>query len=295
MLHFRESKGRRFFILFNYIFLSLAAIICILPMIHVLSLSFSSSIAVNSRRVLFWPVEFTFQPYNFVISERPFYTSFFVTIRRVVLGVSINMLITVLAAYPISKSKKVFYKREVYVWLFLISILFSGGLIPLFIIVQMTGLIDTIWALVLPSAVPIFNIILLQNFFKRLPTEIEESALIDGASHSTILFKIFIPLSKPAIATLVLFVAVGHWNSWFDGLIFMNRPQNYPLQSYLQTVVVQRDMRLETMDDVQAFLTVNQRNSNAAKIILAMIPILLVYPFLQKYFAKGIVLGSVKE
>lgn len=293
-MKYKEPFSRRLFIVFNYFFISLTALLCVIPMIHMVSISFSSSAAVNASRVTFWPIDFTLQPYNFVVAERQFFTSFLVTVRRVLLGVSINMIITVLAAYPISKSQTVFHKRQLYIVFLLITILFSGGLIPLYIIVNMTGLIDKIWALVLPSAVPVFNIILLQNFFKSLPTEIEESAFIDGASHWTVLFRIFLPLSKPALATLVLFVAVGHWNSWFDGLIFMNRPQNFPLQSYLQTVIVNTDTRLTSLADLEFFMRVNQRNSNAAKIVLAMIPILMVYPFLQKYFAKGIVLGSVK-
>ena len=204
------------------------------------------------------------------------------------------MLLTVITAYPLSKSKRVFRFRETYVWYYLITILFGGGLIPLYIVVRNTGLIDSIWALIIPSAVPVFNIILLQNFFKELPKEIEESAFMDGAGHWTSLGRIYLPLSKPALATLVLFVAVGHWNSWFDGLIFMNKPEHYPLQSYLQTVVVQRDLRVAAARDIRDMLEVTERNSKAAQIFIAMLPILMVYPFLQKHFTKGIVLGSVK-
>lgn len=290
----KESNAHKTFMVFNYIFLFLTAIICILPMLHIIALSMSSSIPINARKVFFWPVGFTLTPYDFVLSEKMFYTSFMVTVRRVLIGTSINMILIVLAAYPISKSKRTFHAREFYVWFFLISILFSGGIIPLYIIVQMTGLIDKIWALVLPSAVPVFSVILLQNFFKGLPHEIEESALMDGASHWTVLFRIFIPLSKAALATLLLFSTVGHWNAWFDGLIYMNRPQNYPLQSYLQTVIVQRDLNITNLEDFQALMKLNLRNTNSAKIVVAMIPILMIYPFLQKYFAKGIVLGSVK-
>jgi len=136
------------------------------------------------------------------------------------------------------------------------------------------------------------NIILLQNFFKSIPDEISDAAFIDGAGHWRILFRIMIPLSTPIMATLVLFVSVGHWNSWFDGLLFMNRPQNYPLQSYLQTVVVQS--RLGLLQDLKAMDNINPENSKAAQIFLAMAPILMVYPFLQKHFTKGIILGSLK-
>jgi putative aldouronate transport system permease protein len=153
---------------------------------------------------------------------------------------------------------------------------------------------DSIWALLIPSAVPVFNVILLQNFFKTIPAEIEESAYIDGAGHWVNLIFMYLPLSTPALATLSLFVVVGHWNAWFDGLIFMNRPENYPLQSYLQTVVVQRDLKAISIKDISDIIGVSERNSKAAQIFIAMMPILLVYPFLQRYFTKGIVLGSVK-
>jgi putative aldouronate transport system permease protein len=202
------------------------------------------------------------------------------------------MLVTVLAAYPISKRRNVFRSRDFYAWYIVITMLFSGGLIPWYLVIRYTGLIDTIWALIIPYAVPAFNVIILQNFFKELPDEISESAHIDGAGHWTLLFKIMMPLSKPVIATLILFVAVGHWNSWFDGMLLMNRPENYPLQTYLQTIVVQ--INVNAINNVETIKNICQRNSQAAQIIIAMLPILCVYPFLQKYFTKGIILGSVK-
>lgn len=288
------TNGRKAFIIFNYSFLFLTALICIFPILHILAVSLSVNWAVEGGLVKLWPIGFTLKPYEFILTEPKFYNSFFVTLKRVGLGITINMLLTVLTAYPLSKSKKVFRFREAYVWYYLITILFAGGLIPLYIVVRNTGLIDTIWALIIPSAVPVYNIILLQNFFKELPKEIEESAFMDGAGHWTSLWRIYLPLSKPALATLVLFAAVGHWNSWFDGLIFMNKPEHYPLQSYLQTVVVQRDLRVAAARDIRDMLEVTERNSKAAQIFIAMLPILMVYPFLQKHFTKGIVLGSVK-
>lgn len=288
----KESVSRKAFIIFNYIFLILSAVICIFPLAHIAALSLSSNQAVNSGIVSVWPVGLNLDPYRFVIGEPKFYISFLISVERVLLGIGVSMLLTVLAAYPISKSSKTFKARDIYVWFFLITILFSGGLIPLYLVVRYARLIDTIWALVIPCAVPVFNIILLQNFFKSLPDEISESAFIDGAGHWTILFRIILPLSKPVLATLILFVAVNHWNSWFDGMLFMNRPEHYPLQTYLQTIVVQTDLRVLT--NINDIKNVSEENSKAAKIILAMLPILLVYPFLQKHFTKGIILGSVK-
>jgi putative aldouronate transport system permease protein len=203
------------------------------------------------------------------------------------------MLMTVLAAYPLSKTKRQFSARQFYVWYFMIAMMVSGGLIPNYLLISSLGLLDSVWALVLPSAVNVFNIILLMNYMKSLPDEIMESAFVDGAGHFKVLFRIVLPLCKPVLATLVLFIAVAHWNSWFDGLIYMNRVQNYPLQSYLQTIVVDINMDLvQNVDDL--LLNVTQKSSKSAQIFLAMLPILCVYPFLQKYFTSGIVMGSVK-
>jgi putative aldouronate transport system permease protein len=173
--------------------------------------------------------------------------------------------------------------------------MFNGGLIPTYIVVQKAGLTNTLWALILPQAIPVFNVILLQNFFKALPKEIEESAFMDGAGHVRTLVSLYLPLSKPVLATLTLFVAVHHWNSWFDGLIFINSPAKYPLQSYLQTVVVNPDFDMLSAQELEnLWAGVVAKNSKAATIFLAAAPIIMLYPFLQKYFIKGIVLGSVK-
>lgn len=292
MLFYKEALSRRIFILFNYIFLALVAIICIFPMLHILAVSLSSKAAVNSGAVIAWPVGFQLETYKFVMGELAFFTSFIVSVKRTVLGIVVNMLLTILAAYPLSLSKRKFSCREFYVWFFMITMLFGGGLIPGYLIVRNTGLIDSIWALIIPGAVPVFNVILLHNFFKELPDEISESAFIDGAGHWTVLLKILVPLSKAVLATLVLFVAVGHWNSWFDGMLYMNNPNKYPLQTYLQTIIVQID--LKTVTSLSDVANISQKNSKAAQIIVAMLPILIVYPFLQKYFTKGIILGSVK-
>ena len=150
------------------------------------------------------------------------------------------------------------------------------------------------WALILPGAVPVYNVIILMNFFRQLPPEIEEAAIMDGASHLQVLFKIMVPLSLPSIATLTLFCVVNHWNSWFEGLLLMNNPANYPLQSYLQTVVVNRDMSLMSTSDILTLSMVSDRTSKAAQTFVAALPVLVIYPFLQKFFTKGIVLGGVK-
>jgi putative aldouronate transport system permease protein len=204
------------------------------------------------------------------------------------------MALTILIAYPLSKEKRSFRFRNLYAWFFVITMLFNGGLIPWYMTIKTTGIIDTFWALILPGAVPVFNVILMLNFFKSLPPELDESALMDGASPWQTLWKIALPLSAPAVATLTLFCIVTHWNSWFDGLTLMNNPQNYPLQSYLQTVIINKDITLMTSLDAATLSSVSERTAKAAQAFVAALPVLMVYPFLQKYFAEGIMLGSVK-
>ncbi|UVI32026.1 carbohydrate ABC transporter permease [Paenibacillus spongiae] len=289
------TLGRRLFVSANYFVLALLSILCLVPLIHVLAVSFSSSGAATAGLVKLWPVEFTTSSYEFVLAKPAFLTSIGVTLQRVALGLTINMVLTILVAYPLSKEVRKFKFRSIYVWFFVITMLFQGGLIPLYMTVNYTGIMDTIWALVLPGAVPVFNVVLLLNFFRGLPKELEEAAFIDGAGHWTTLWRIMVPLSAPALATITLFAAVGHWNAWFDGLIFMDSPDHYPLQSYLQTVVINRDLSLVSSTDMKSLAEVNDRTAKAAQIFMGALPILLVYPFLQRFFMKGIVLGSVKE
>jgi len=295
---YNNTLSRKIFVVFNYIFLIGAAVLCLMPFINLLAISFSSSVAVDGGNVKFWPVDFTFKSYEYVVKSKDFVRATFVSVHRLILGVSINMFLTVLAAYPLSKEKRVFKSRGFYAWFFVITMLFQYGLIPGYMSVKFTGLIDTIWALVIPRAVPVFNVIVLLNFFRCLPNELEESAFIDGASHWKTLWNIFVPVSKPALATVTLFCIIGHWNAWFDGLILMNKSSNLPLQSYLQTVVLTPEVLLRKLiagGDYKTLLKyIGVRTSRAAQLFVATIPVLAAYPFLQKYFTKGLILGSVK-
>lgn len=293
-MHTKAGGGRRIFLLVNALVLAGVAVACLLPLVNVLAISLSSSTAVAAGLVKLWPVDFTWRSYSFVVGKREFGQAFLISVARVFAGVPLSMLLTILIAYPLSKTRRDFRWRNAYAWYFVLTMLFSGGLIPWYMTIKMTGIIDTFWALILPGAVPVFNVILLLNFFKALPDEIEEAARIDGASRWQALWRVAVPLSAPAVATLTLFCIVTQWNSWFDGLILMNRPDNYPLQSYLQTVIVNRDMSLMTAADIARWAEISDRTSKAAQVFVAMLPVLLVYPFLQKYFAAGIVMGSVK-
>jgi putative aldouronate transport system permease protein len=280
--------------LFNLVVLGLLALLCLFPILHILALSLSSATAAASGRVTIWPVEFTTQSYQFVLKNSAFAKSFLISLLRVLVGTPVNMILTILVAYPLSRSRAEFRGRDFFAWFFLVTVLFSGGLIPWYMVIRQTGLIDSFWALIIPSALPVFNVILVANSFKSIPKELEEAAAMDGAKHWTILFRILLPLSLPVLATVTLFVAVSHWNSWFDGLILMNSPAKYPLQSYLQTVVINPDPRMLTERDLALLKIISNHTTRAAEIFIAMVPILLIYPFLQRYFTTGIKLGSVK-
>lgn len=282
------------FTIFNTTFLVLAAFLCILPLIHIAAISFSSSSAAAANSVTFWPVGFSLSSYQYVGRRAAFWIAMLTSVERIVLGGAINLLLTILVAYPLSKEAREFRFRTFYVWAFFITMLFGGGLIPWYMIIKQLGLLDKIWALVLPGAVPVFSVILLLNFFRQVPKELSEAAFIDGAGQWTTLWIIYVPVSTPALATILLFALVGHWNSWFDGLILMNDPRHYPLQSYIQTIVVQRNFNMLTRREIEELATISDRTLRAAQIFLGSLPIIAVYPFLQKYFVKGIVLGGVK-
>lgn len=290
----KPTKGYRVFSVFNYIFLFGLAFLCLVPMLNVLAMSLSSSIAIQMGHVSLWPVDLNVTAYQYLIKNERFWQAMWITVQRLILGGSLNMLLTVMVAYPLSKGSDIFPARTRYAWYFLITILFGGGLIPGFLVVKYTGLINKIWALVLPGAVPVFNVILLLNFFRQLPKEMEEAAFIDGCGHWRILYQIFIPTSLPAIATIALFTLVGHWNEWFSAIIFMQRMEMYPLQTYLQNVVISSTFRVTNPADTEILRKLSNRTISSAQIFIGMVPILLVYPFVQKYFVKGIVLGSVK-
>lgn len=290
----KHSAAYSGFLIFNYIFLSLVTVVSIFPVLHVLALSFSSSTAASSGRVVLFPVEFTVKSYRFVMENAAFVRAFRVSSARVLLGVPINTLLTILVAYPLSRERQQFRARSFFVWFFMITILFGGGLIPWYMVIKETGLLNSIWALIIPSALPFFNVILLFNYFRSIPRELEEAAFMDGAGHWSILWKVFLPISAPTLATIILFSIVGHWNSWFDGLILMNSPEKYPLQSYMQTLIINRDPKMLTERDLALLKVIDERTTKSAQIFVAMIPIMCVYPFLQKYFTTGIVIGSVK-
>jgi len=281
-----------------FFILVVASFSCLIPMLNAVAISFSDKTSAALGKVYFWPVNFNISSYKNILEENQFFRSFVVSVYRVFLGGAINLALCIIMAYPLSKSRHFFRARDVYIWVVVFTMLFNGGLVPTYLVIKNIGLIDTIWSLVLPGAVPVFSVILLMNFFKGIPHALEEAAVIDGANPLYVLFRIFIPLSKAAIATVTLFSVVGHWNAFFDGKIYINTPAKMPLQSYIQSLTVQVDFaRLSTMTKEQVLEQLERSNLtfNSAKVVVSMIPILLIYPFLQRYFVTGIVMGAVKE
>lgn len=272
----------------------LMTLCCLLPLLNTLAISFSNNSAVNANQVGILPVGFTLSSYKKLLEDNQFWRSAWISVLRVVLGTGLNMLMTILLAYPLSKSKNRFASRDIYMKLVIFAMLFNGGLIPGYIIVSKLHLLNTIWALVLPGAVPVFNVILLMNFMKGLPEALEEAAVIDGASEWTILTRVVLPISKPGLATVALFCIVNHWNDYFQGLIYMRTPSKYPLQTYIQQLTIDVSQITDPQQLIY-FMTISTRTLNAAKIVVATVPLLVIYPFLQKYFVTGIVIGAVKE
>ena len=282
----------RIFLIVNTVFLTAVSICCLLPIVHILAVSLSGQGPANANLVGLVPVEPTFQAYAESLNDIKMLRALGQSVMRVAVGVPVNMLLTILCAYPLSFNRDEFPGRNKYMWLVFFTMLFSGGLIPYYILINQLKLIDTVWALVLPG-IPVFNVIILMNFFRQLPKELKESAFIDGASYPTVLLKIFLPLSTPALATLTLFCFVGHWNSWFDGLIYMHKMELYPLQTYLQSLVNKMNSSPD-LEEAKRLAFIARRSMLFAKIFIAIVPIMVVYPYMQKYYQTGLVLGSVK-
>ena len=293
-----KTRGEKVFDLFNGILLIILALLCILPFIHILALSFSSSAAATSGKVAFWPVDLSLNSYQYAFQNPAFLWAFGVTLVRVILGLAIDMAITIFAAYPLSKSNGQMPGRTIFAWIFVVTMFIGGGMIPTYLLVNDLGLLDTYWSVVLPGAINVFNMIIMRTSFQSLPVELNESAYIDGANDLQILWKVSLPLSKPIIATMVLFYAVAHWNGYVHAMLYFTDKNMYPIQLYVRSLVLSGltemtslSMDLSTGADAYG---VAQRSIQYGVIIAATLPILLIYPFISKYFEKGVMVGSLK-
>lgn len=288
----KQSTGYRVFSVINYGLLIVMAVTCVIPFIHILAVSFSNSASTTANSVGLWPVGFNLESYAKAFSDPKLWSAIWMTLKRMLIGTVYSLFLTVTVAYPLSFEGKQFRGRKIYVAFFFFSMIFSGGIVPSYILIKELGLMDTVWALVL-GATPVGNVIILLNFYRQLPKELYESARIDGASHFRILSSIYLPLSMPSIATLGIMSLVGHWNEWFGGMIYMKDPANYPLQTYLYVSMQNVSQFTDNLQSAGA--AVSRQGLIAAQTVITIVPILFAFPILQKHIKTGLVLGSVKE
>lgn len=290
----KDSIPERIFDGFNILILFLLMIVTVYPLLYVLfaSLSNPASFALH-KGILLWPQKFSLLAYKAVCDNPMIGRGYLNTLIIVVGGTAINLLMTSLGAYVLSRPNLP-YKRFMNLFV-MFTMFFSGGLIPSFLVVSGMGLLDSYWAILLPGAISTYNMIVMRTSFETLPISLEESALIDGANELTVLVCIILPLSAPVVAVMLLFYGVGHWNSWFSAMIYLRTRIKYPLQLILREILVENDLNNMTVDVGSLDKEPIGETIKYATIVVATLPILCIYPFLQKYFTKGIMIGAVKE
>ena len=287
----KTSVSRKIFVVFNTIFLCTLALLCFLPLLNLFAISLSGKAAANSGRVTFWPIDLTVMAYQKTFQNNNFVRSLMISFARTIVGTAVSMGVITMAGYALSRD---FKGRTAIMWFFVFTMLFGGGLIPSYLVNSSLGLKNSFWVYILPGAFSCYNMILIMNFFRTIPKALEEAARIDGASFFTVFRKIYLPLSTAGLATVSLIILVGNWNEWFTGILYMSDTKTYPLASFLQVIVVQGNQQDLSMDPTSA-AAMSERTIKAAQVFIGALPILLVYPFLQKYFVKGVVMGAVKE
>lgn len=285
----KRTLGDRIIDAVIYSFLGCLSVITIIPFLQVLTISMSPSEEVIKYGMHLFPVKFDFEGYRSVFEYELIWKAYYNTIVRTVLGTVLSVLLTIIGAYPLSK--KYLPNRNLWTGLIVFTMYFSGGLIPTYILVNSLGLRDSIGALIFPGAVSAFTLIVTRNFFMTIPESVEESARMDGANDIYILYKIMIPLSLPIIATISLWYGVGHWNAWFDCMIYMKTQSKFVLQYVLRMILLEGSIQDMAADQMVA---VNSDTMKMATLVVATLPIICVYPFLQKYFVKGVMIGSLK-
>ncbi|MGI5893883.1 MAG: carbohydrate ABC transporter permease [Candidatus Merdivicinus sp.] len=288
----KESPGRRIFNVVNIIILALLSLATFLPFLNVVGSSFANSYEILERPFMLFPHDPTLLSYQYIFSTQTLPQSLLVSVFVTIVGTFVNLVMTIITAYPLAHPNLV--GRRILMNLILFTMLFSGGMIPSFILVKNLGLIDSLASLILPGAINVYNMIVVKNFFQQLPRELEEAAKIDGAHELYILGRIIIPLSMPVIATFTLFYAVGHWNSYFECLLYINDSNKWTVQILLRQMVMMASGIGSSEAMASESLILPEEAVKMATIVVSTLPILVVYPFLQKYFAKGVLLGSVK-
>jgi putative aldouronate transport system permease protein len=289
MLKTRKANG--VFDIVNTIILVLVGFITLYPMWYILIVSLSSAQHINAGDISFWPRGFNISAYKIVFANDKIWRSYANTLLYTVSGTIINVLMTTMCAYPLSR--KDFYGRKPLTMIITLTMFVSGGMIPLYLVIMKLHLLNTMWAIVLPPAISTYNMIVMRTSFESIPISLTESAYLDGANDIQIMQKIIMPLSKPILATMTLFYAVSHWNSFFPAMLYLNDQDKYPVQVLMRDIVIAGDMTSDS-GDVASNINILATNYKYAVIIISIIPILLVYPLLQKHFTKGVMVGAVK-
>lgn len=287
--HIRRSLGSRVFDTFNYTLLILIGIITLYPFWDALVVSFSSLKSYLASTIHLWPLEWSFEPYLYMFGEKTLWTSYRNTIFITVAGTALSLTITTMAGYVLSKT---FLKgNRAIMFMIVFTMMFSGGVIPTYLVVKNIGLTNTLWSMIFPGCLSTYNLILMKNYFTALPRSLEESAMIDGANEMQVLWSIVLPTSLPVITTIALFYAVAYWNEFFAAVLYISKRNLWPLQSYLRTLLFQDDVAYNA-GGTSSFLL--GQPMKMAAIMMAIIPVMIGYPFFQKYFTQGVMLGAVK-
>lgn len=290
----QESWGDKLFLGSIYVALTIVLVIVLYPLIYIVSSSLSSPLAVSSGRVWLWPVDFSVRGYQVALSNPQITTGYLNSLFYTFFGTLISVTLTVMIAYPLSR--KSFYGRNVLMFFIVFTMLFSGGLIPTYMVVRDLGMINTRWALLIPQAIFVWQVIIARTFFQNtIPDELEEASAIDGCSDLRFLWSVVLPLSKPIIAVLVLMYAVSQWNAYFDALLYLKSVDLHPLQLVLRSILILNTTASSNMD--AAVMIERQQMADLLKyslIVIASLPVLIIYPFVQRYFVKGMLIGSIK-
>lgn len=299
--HIKEPLSDRIFLLIVHLLLLFALVVTLYPVIYIFSASISNPSAVNSGEMWLLPIDITWEGYKVLLENNDIWLGYYNTIIYTVVGTSINLLVTIPGAYVLSR--KDFQARDFVTKLLIFTMFFSGGLIPSYLLVTGLGLNNTMWALILPGAASVYNVVVTRTFFEtNIPDSLTEAAFIDGASDFQIFGRIVLPLSKPILAVMALFYGVGHWNQFFNALIYLDDREKYPLQMILREILVQQDLSsnpsVGSMTSEQAQFIHSQKELSAilkyGVMIVASVPVIMVYPFIQKYFVQGVMIGSIK-
>ncbi|WP_416377132.1 carbohydrate ABC transporter permease [Arthrobacter sp. CDRTa11] len=288
----KESRGVKAFRIFNLVFLLAVVFLTLYPFLNIIAQSFSSEGFINAGQVNLFPRGFNVETYKLILADGTFWNNYGNTVLYTVVATAISMVLTTSFAYAIAK--KDLKGRSLFIGIAVFTMFFNGGLIPNYVLISSLGMRDSIWAVVLPNAISVFNLLIMKSFFENMPRELEEAAAIDGLTQYGVLFRVVLPLSKAIVATMVLFYAVANWNSWFQAFLYLDKPELFPVTIYLRNMIAgvttagSAGGTVENVGQIAA-------NIQSVTIVLTVIPILCVYPFVQKYFFSGVMLGSVKE